>query len=154
MKKLFNVVADLDNMTRTQMMGAIRNMEGLSNQLNAAFESVINSAYGDEHYDNVLTLSFESLPSWLNELYLPSIDGKVVIINKSRPDSLLRWKLQFFAKYGNLKLEFITSGDGSAQMQPDSVNQGIPGYTQWQLDKLERSRSDAALYESMRNTKL
>jgi len=147
MKKLFNVVADMDNMTSDQLKGAIRNMEGISNVMYAAFNELIKE-YSSDHYDNVLDLNFDSFEG-VNEFYLPAINGGMVIINKERLDSLLGWKLEFFAKYGNLRLDANYSNDNAAYLSIDNTERSTDGYQSWHAAKTELERSSAALYKSM-----
>ena len=151
MKKLFNVVADLDTMTSDQMKGAIRNMEPLANALHMAFNELVMN-HEDDHYDSVLDLNFDSFAG-VNKFYLPGLEGGMVIISDKRLDMLLRWKLEFFAKYGNLRLDADYSRDGRIYICLNYVDRNDAGYMAWQANKTELERSSAALYESMSNTK-
>ena len=151
MSKLFNVVADMEEMNASQLRGAIRNMESISNTMYAAFNELVKE-YSSDHYDNVLDLSFDSFDG-VNEFYLPAINGGMVIINEKRLDSLLRWKLEFFAKYGNLRLDANYSKNNTVYLSLDYTEKLTVGYQLWHDARTELERSSAALYESMSKTK-
>jgi hypothetical protein len=155
MTKLFNVVQDMDNMSKDKLKGAIRNMEETSNTLYAAFNEMAK-LYDDDHYDVVLTLDPASFPEWVEYFYLPSNSG-TVIVNRSNPAQLLDWKLRFFAEYGNLRLESIKSGEGRVVLGVCKSNRNTERFVGWEkyeVDRLQREISSAKLYDSMSNTKL
>lgn len=152
MKKLFEVTKDMNTMTHDQLKGAVYNMEELANAMYVALEEMFNE-YARKDMFSVLTMNPKHW-SVANRFYLPSIDGRTVEIPADKRDSLMRWKLQFFAKYGDLNLNVQFVGDDVIQVDIKAEhNENEDGYQQYVKDRKERERSDAALYESMRNVK-
>ena len=140
----------MDNMSKDQLKGAIRNMEGVSNMLHDAFNVLIKQ-YADEHCDSVLDLDFDSFDGSVGEFYLPAINGGTVIISKSRLDSLIKWKLEFFAEYGNLRLDIQEQRGISLFIGLNYSDRFKDGYSLWTHAREELSRASARLYESMSN---
>lgn len=154
MKKLFTVTKDMNDMSHDQLKGAVRNMEELANAMHVVMEELLNEHASDPNGFTVLTMSADHWGDGV-KFYLPSIDGRTVIVPANRPDSLMRWKLQFFAKYGNLTLNIQFKDKADVQMDiREQDNEDQDGFESYIKDRKERSRSDAALYESMRNSKL
>lgn len=147
MKKLFNVVADLDTMTVDQMKGAIRNMENIGNLLHAVSRTIIEFT---ESSNSVLGMSTDRFEHGHTELYLPAVDGGMIIIRADRPDMLVLWQLEFFHKWGNLLLEWVTAPLESAIHYDVLRNDASISYFDARAEKI---RSEAALYESMSNRK-
>jgi len=111
MKKLFNVVADMDNMSMDQLKGAIRNMERVGDTLYTALETLFKDNLGDPTEFSVLNLNVEDFPEQIDCIYLPAIDGGTVSVPTDRPDNMIMWKLEFFAEYGNMKLDATYTGN-------------------------------------------
>jgi len=153
MKKLFTVTKDMNTMSHDQLKGAVYNMEETANAMYVALHEMFKEHAGHPDKWTVLSFDPDSFSPGVKNIYLPSIDGRDVIIPMDRRDSLMNWKLRFFAKYGNLVLDVQFKGDdlNVAITLADNVTE--PLAKQFVSDRLERSRSDAALYESMRNVK-
>lgn len=153
MKKLFTVTEDMNTMSHDQLKGAVRNMEQIANAMAVTLDAVLNEHESNDYF-NVLTMSTEHWSDGVKEMFLPSTCGRTVIIPTNRPDSLMRWKLQFFAKYGNLNMDIQFKSDTAIELTiSEKDNEEQDGYESYAKDRSERSRSDAALYESMRNVK-
>lgn len=154
MKKLFEVTKDMDNMSMDQLKGAVRNMETLSNAMYVVMEELLNEHESNPGCINVLTVTTKYWSDGIKEMFLPSTDGGTVIIPTNRLDSLLRWKLQFFSKYGNLNLSGSFNGENSVHLTAEEWNnRDQDGFSTFSEDRRERERSNAALYESMSNSK-
>ena len=153
MKKPFNVTRDMDVMTHDQLKGAVYNMESIANAMYVTLQEMLKEYEGDPDYWTVLSFDPEAFGS-IRNIYLPSTDGRDVIISADRLDSLMDWKLRFFKQYGNLNLVVKLSGRNDVTVSITLVdNVCEPGARQYVNDRLERSRSDAALYESMSSIK-
>jgi len=153
MKKLFTVTKDMNTMSCDQIKGAVYNMEELANAMYVALEEILNEYVKKDRF-SVLTMS-PSHWSVANTFFLPSIDGRTVEIKADRLDSLMRWKLQFFAKYGdlNLNVQFVNGFNAiQVEIRPED-NEHEDGYPVYAKDRKVRERQDAVLYESMRNVK-
>lgn len=153
MKKPFTVTKDMHAMSHDKLKGAMYNVEELANAMYFALEAMFDEHYSTGEAFSVLTISPRHFSS-ATKFYLPSVDGRMVEIPGNRPDSFMRWKLQFFYRYGNLTLD-VQFTDPEAKNS--SVQVAIPaqisdGYTLYVQTRRERERSDAALYESMRKT--
>jgi hypothetical protein len=145
MKKLCTVTQDMDNMSKDQLKGAIHNIEDIANRLYVAFNELIKE-HDDLRYDTVLCWQPDQWDA--DTFYLPSVGGGNVIIRKDRLDSLIRWKLDFFAAYGNLCLE-SNVGDGYVVFELVNNDRLTVGHQAWTKANKELQRSQAALYESM-----
>ena len=153
MKKLFTVTKDMNTMSHDQLKGAVRNMELIANVMAVTLEELLNESHSTDEKFNVLTMSANYWSEGITHLYLPSIDGRTVVIPTDRPDLLMRWKLEFFSKFGNLILDAQFNGASSVQMTVDSSCLLMDGYSLYVQTVQDRERSDAALYESMSKTK-
>ena len=141
----------MNSMSLDQLKGAVRNMEEIANTMHVAMEELLKQHFGDTDSINVLTMRADDWPDTVKEFYLPSIDGRTVVIPSNRPDSLVRWKLHFFAKYGNLNLDAqYNNGDYIHVTVEGWNNRGnVENFEKYTKDKQECERSNAALYESM-----
>jgi hypothetical protein len=153
MKKLFNVTQSMESMSHDQLKGAVRNMELIANAMAVTLEELLNEQYSTDEKFNVLTMSANYWSEGIEKIYLPSIDGGTVIIPTNRPDLLMRWKLEFFSKFGNLVLDAQFFGNSAVQVDVDSSGLLMDGYSLYVQTKQERERSDAALYDSMSKSK-
>jgi len=151
--KLFNVVQDMNDMSMDQLKGAIRNMEPLANALHLAFNELIKEQGENEFLNSVLDLDFSNWTEAITEFYLPAVNGGMVIIPRVRLDSLLKWKLEFFAKYGNLRLNTERIDANTTYLDLDYSDRLCEGIAMYQEVKLELERSNAVIYESMSKTK-
>jgi hypothetical protein len=127
-------------------------MEELANAMYVTLEEMLKEYCNKDRF-SVLTMNAAHW-SVAQKFFLPSIDGRTVEISADRPDSLMRWKLQFFSKYGDLNLDVQFVGNDVIQVEIRAEdNKNEDGFPQYIKDRKERERSDAALYESMRNVK-
>jgi len=153
MKKLFTVTEDMNSMTHDQLKGAVRNMELIANAMAATLEELLNEVYSTADKFNVLTMSANYWSDGIKSMYLPSADGGTVVIATDRPDLLMRWKLEFFSKFGNLSLDAQFIDNGAIWVKPIPSDNLTDGYSLYVQKKQDRERSAAALYESMSKSK-